>query len=33
MNETITCPACGGSAWDSKGNACKECKGNGTVNR
>lgn len=27
-----TCPACGGNAWDAKGNACKTCGGNGTVN-
>jgi len=33
VNEEVTCPACGGNAWDAKGNACKTCKGNGTIDR
>lgn len=28
-----TCTACGGDGWDSNGNACGTCGGNGTVNR
>lgn len=33
MNEERTCPDCNGNAWDSKGNACKTCGGNGTIGK